>query len=160
MFQVGDKVFYPTQGGGIIQTIEKKEILGKAQVYYIVNILHKNMKVMIPVDNTNTLGIRPVVDPQKLDNVLTTFHDGETDTSCKDTQRHRVYMDKLKSGDIYEEAAIIRDLMRIGNKKKLGITDKNMLNTARQVLISEVELVKGISQEEASDLLDRTINIS
>lgn len=156
MFQVGDKVFYPTQGGGVIQRIEKKNVFGKTQAYYIINILHRNMQVMIPIDRTDRL--RPIVDCQELDKLFTTFHDGETDTSYKDNQRHRVYMTKLKSGDIYEGAEVIRDLVRISNRKKLGITDKNMLDTARQILISEVELVKGISEDEAASLLDGVIN--
>jgi CarD family transcriptional regulator len=159
MFQVGDKIFYPGQGGGVIQTIEEKKILGETQLYYTVNILHRNMQVMIPVNNTERLGIRPIVDPQELENVFTTFHDGETDTTCKDNQRQRKNMSKLKSGDIYEGAEVIRDLVRINHKKKLGTVEKNMLDTARQILISEVVLVKGIPQEQASALLDQIINL-
>jgi CarD family transcriptional regulator len=74
-------------------------------------------------------------------------------------QRHRVNMHKIKSGDIYEGAEVIRDLMRINNKKKLGMTEKNMLDNARQILISEVELVKGILQEQAAELIDRVITV-
>lgn len=158
MFQVGDKIFYPTQGGGIIQAIEEREVLGKAGMYYIVQILHRNMQVMIPVDKTDMLGIRPIVELEELDNVLSTFYDGETDTTSNDSQRQRKNMTKIKSGDIYEGAEVIRDLMRISSKKRLGMTDKNMLDAARQILISEVVLVKGIPQEQASELLDRFIN--
>lgn len=158
MFQIGDKIFYPAQGGGIIQDIQEKKILGETQLYYKVNIIHRNMQVLIPVDNTAKLGIRPVVDAQQLDSVFSTFHQGETDINFKDNQRHRIHMTKLKSGNIHEEVEIIRDLVRIGNKKKLGMTDKNMLDNARQILISEVVLVKDIPHEQASDLLDQIIN--
>lgn len=159
MFQIGDKIFYPMQGGCIITAIEERDILGETQLYYMMNILHRNMQVSIPVDKIETLGIRPVVKPDLLDDVLTTFHDGETDTSCRDNQRHRRDIGKLKSGDIYEGAEVIRDLIRIANRKKLGITDKNMLDNARQILLSEVVLVKNIPLEQASDLLDQVINI-
>ncbi|GBG55331.1 CarD family transcriptional regulator [bacterium BFN5] len=159
MFQIGDKIFYPMQGGCIILAIEEREILGETQLYYMMNIVHRNMQVSIPVDKIDQLGIRPIVNSDELENVLTTFHDGETDTSCRDNQRYRRDIIKLKSGDIYEGAEVIRDLIRISNKKKLGITDKNMLDNARQILISEVVLVKGIPLEQASDLLDQVINV-
>lgn len=159
MFQVGDKIFYPAQGGGIVENIEEKIILGKSQLYYSINILHRNMQVMIPIDKTEQLGIRPVVDPQKLEDVFTTFHDGETDTTGNDNQRDRRNLIKIKSGNIYEGAEVIRDLIRCNSKKKLGTTKKNMLDNARQILISEIVLVKDIPQEQAADLIDRIINI-
>ncbi len=160
MFQIGDKIFYPMQGGCVIMAIEEREILGETQQYYIMNILHRNMQVLIPVDKIQTLGIRNIVEPEQLDNVLTTFYDGETDTSCRDNQRYRRDINKLKTGDIYEGAEVIRDLMRISHKKKLGITDKNMLDNARQILLSEVMLVKGIELEQASDLLDQVLELN
>lgn len=160
MFQIGDKIFYPAQGGGVIQAIEEKKVLGETKLYYTINITQRNMQVMIPVDNTEKVGLRRIVDPQKLDHVLSTFHDGETDEACNDHQRDRTNMSKIKSGDIYEGAEVIRDLMRISTKKNLGVTKKNMLANARQILISEVVLVKGISLDQASDLLDRVINLS
>ncbi|BBB92007.1 MAG TPA: CarD family transcriptional regulator [Methylomusa anaerophila] len=160
MFRVGDKIFYPMHGGGIIEKIEEIEILGKTQLYYVANILHRNMQVKIPIDKTEKSGMRQIVDAEKLDDLLNTFHDGETDTSMNETQRHRKNLTKIKSGDISEEIEVIRDLVRINTKKKLGIADKNMLDNVRQILISEVVLVKGIPQEQAADLLDQIINVN
>ncbi len=159
MFQIGDKIFYPMHGGGIIERIEEKEIFGQTQLYYVVNIPHRNMQVMLPLDKTEKLGMRPVVDPAKLDAVLSTIHEGETDTAMNDTQRQRLNMTKIKSGDISEEVEVIRDLLRIKNKRKLGMADKNMLDNARQILISEVVLVKDIPHEQATHLLDKMFNI-
>ncbi|SMD03133.1 CarD family transcriptional regulator [Sporomusa malonica] len=159
MFQVGDKIFYPTQGGCTIQAIEEKEILGETVLYYTVNILHRKMLVQFPTSKTDRLKIRPIVDPDKLDNVLTTFFDGETELTTRDNQRIQRNLSKIKSGDIYEGAEVIRDLVRSNNKKKLGITEKNMMEDALQILISEVVLVKGITKQQASDLLDQIINI-
>ncbi|WP_371372894.1 CarD family transcriptional regulator [Sporomusa aerivorans] len=155
MFQIGDKIFYPMHGGGIIEKIEEKEVFGQTQLYYVVNIPHRNMQVMLPFDKTEKLGMRPVVDPDKLDAVLSSFHDGETDTAMNDTQRQRLNLSKIKSGNIHEEIEVIRDLLRIKTKRKLGMADKNMLDNARQILISEVVLVKGIPHDQASNLLDK-----
>lgn len=159
MFQIGNKIYYPVHGGGIIEAIEEKEIFGETQLYYVVSILYRNIQVMVPIDKTAQVGIRQIVDSEKLDNVLATFHDGETDTTVNGTQRHRANLHKIKSGDIYEGAEVIRDLVRINNKKKLGTTEKNMLDNARQILISEIALVKEISQEKATELIDRVINL-
>lgn len=160
MFQIGDKIFYPMHGGGIIEKIEEKEMFGQTQLYYVVNIPHRNMQVMLPLDKTEKLGMRPIVDPDKLDDVLSTFHSGETDTTpMNDTQRQRLNMSKIKSGDICEEVAVIRDLLRIKNKRKLGMADKNMLDNARQILISEVVLVKDIPHDQATHLLDEICDL-
>lgn len=159
MFQIGDKIFYPMQGGCVILAIEEKEVLGETQSYYNVNILHRHMQVSIPLDKTERLGIRRIVDAEKLADVFNTFHDGETDTSFKDSQRYRRDVNRLKSGDIYEGAEVIRDLVRVSNRKKLGVTDKNMLEYARQILLSEVALVKDIPLDQASELLDEVINM-
>lgn len=158
MFQIGDKIFYPMHGGGIIEKIEEKEIFGQTQLYYVVNIPHRNMQVMLPFDKTEKLGMRPIVDPDKLDALLNTVHDGEHEPVMNDTQRQRINLSKIKSGDICEEFEVIRDLLRIKTKRKLGMADKNMLDNVRQILISEVVLAKGIPHEQASHLLDKVFN--
>jgi CarD family transcriptional regulator len=159
MFQIGNKIFYPMHGGGIIEGIDEKEIFGKTQLYYVVNILHRKMKVMIPIDNMERLGLRQIVNSEKLDDMLTNFHDGETELVINDTQRHRRNMEKIKSGSIYEGAEVIRDLVRANSKKKLGIAEKKLLENALQILISEVVLIKEIPHDKAAELLDQVINL-
>lgn len=158
MFKIGDKIFYPFHGAGIIESIEEKEITGDKQLYYIMNILHKNMKVMIPQDKTDYHGIRMVVDTDTMEDVLTTFQIQE-EINVNHIQRHRVNMNKIKSGDIYEAAEVIRELVQISKKKNLGTEDRNTLNNAQQIFISEMVLVKDIEQEEAVDLLNNAMNV-
>lgn len=158
MFEIGDKVFYPMHGAGIIEAIEEKEILGNKQLYYIMSLPHKNMQVMLPKEKISSQGIRKVVDIDIMEDVLTSFHRGETDLTINHIQRHRINMSKIKSGDIYEGAEVIRDLVFISKTKNLGTEDRNILNNAQQILISELVLVKGIAQEQAADLLDQVIN--
>ncbi|HWR44245.1 CarD family transcriptional regulator [Sporomusa sp.] len=159
MFQVGDKIFYPTQGGCVIQAIEEKVVHGETLRYCTVNIPHRKMTVMFPTNNSDRLGIRPIVDSDKLDNLLNTFYDGESDTTIRDNRRIQKNISKIKSGDIYEGAEVIRDLVRSNNKKKLGLTEKNMMENALEILISEVVLVKGITKQQAATLLDQVINV-
>ncbi|ATW26158.1 CarD family transcriptional regulator [Candidatus Formimonas warabiya] len=154
MFQIGDKIFYPMHGAGVIEAIEEKEILGYKQLYYVMSI--KNMQVMFPMGSN--IGIRQIVDLEILEDALTTFSHEASDPIQNPVQRYRCNMNKLKSGDIYKGAQVIRDLTQIGKKRALAAGDKNMLDNARRVLTSELGLVKGIDQEEADDFLNKVIN--
>ncbi|MRG86336.1 CarD family transcriptional regulator [Salinibacillus xinjiangensis] len=158
MFNIGDKVFYPMHGAGIIEAIEEKEFTGEKQLYYIMKIPTQNMNVMIPKGKEEDLRLRKIVDSDKFDEIRTVFSDAETEENVHPNQRHRLYMDKIKSGDILEEAKVIRDLTRISKTKNLGTADKNMLTNAQQVLISELVMVKGIDENKAHEYLDQVIN--
>ena len=154
MFQIGDKVLYPMHGAGVIEAIEEREILGNKQLYYVMNI--RSMQVMFPMDSN--LGIRPIVDPDIIDDVIANFHHGESDSSLNPNQRYRRNMNKIRTGDIYQGAEVIRDLIRMGKKRALATGDKAMLDNAQQILISELILAKGIPQEQALDLFNEVIN--
>lgn len=156
MFQIGEKIVYPMHGAGVIRAIEEKEILGEKQLYYVLSI--RNMQVMFPFENSTDLGIRSVVGEDIMENLLNDINVGETDTSLNNTQRYRVNMTKMKSGNIYEGAQVIRDLVRISKKKALAAGDKVMLDNARHILVSELELVKGITLQQANDLLNQAVN--
>ncbi|AFM00973.1 MULTISPECIES: CarD family transcriptional regulator [Desulfitobacterium] len=161
MFQVGDKVLYPMYGAGIIDSIEEKEVLGVKGQYYLLNIPHVNMEIMIPVGKAEGLGIRQVVNSQVIDDVLRFFFEGDTDPIMFESN-NRFYRDinkkKMKSGDIYQESEIIRDLTRKGNLQKLGMEDNNMLHTAFQLVTSEIVQVKGIEMEKAVEILQSVID--
>jgi CarD family transcriptional regulator len=154
MFQVGDKIVYPMHGAGVIECIEEKEILGDRQLYFVMNL--KNMKVSFPMETD--LGIRQVVDSDILEDVLSAFNHGESNPILNPNQRYRSNMNKMRSGDIYEGAQVIRDLIRMGKKRALATGDKIMLDNARQILVSELVLVKGIELEQAVDMLNDVIN--
>ncbi|WP_368666302.1 CarD family transcriptional regulator [Ammoniphilus sp. CFH 90114] len=158
LFQIGDKVVYPMHGAGVIEAIEEKEILGERQLYYVLSMPLKNMQVMIPKAKTADLGLRQVVNSDILENVLKKINHGDLEPVSNPMQRHRINMTKMKSGDIYEGAEVIRDLMFLEKSKKLATGDKVMLDNARQILISEVVLVKGIAEEQAELLLNQVIN--
>lgn len=153
MFQIGDKIFYPTHGAGVIEAIEEKEFLGEIHLYYVFTMLLRKLQIMVPVEKISALGIRQVVNSDILENVLAVFNDGEPDFTLNAAQRHKVNMEKIKSGDIYEGSEVIRDLLLKSREKALGAGDKLMLDNAQQLLISELELVKGIATKQASDLL-------
>jgi CarD family transcriptional regulator len=159
MYSIGDKIFYPMHGAGVIEAIEEKEVLGEKRQYYIMNLSLGKLHVMIPTQKTTTLGVREIVNASVMENVLNLFSsNSDTETVVHPNQRYRNNMDKMKTGDIYEGARVIRDLSRISKKKSLGTSDKLMLNNARQILISELVLVNNMEEDQASSYLNEVIN--
>jgi CarD family transcriptional regulator len=157
LFQVGDKIMYPMHGAGVIQAKEEKEILGEKQYYYVINMSVGNLQVMIPVRKASDLGIRLITDLVVLDDILSKSAKEELDPSVKWNQRYRIYMNKMSTGDIHDGAEVIRDLAYRSKNKTLNFAEKGVLNQARQILISEVVLVKEITENQAVDLLDQMI---
>lgn len=155
LFQVGDKIFYPMHGAGTVKAIEEKEILGELQSYYVLNMTLSNMHVMIPAGNKSRSIVRDVVDTDTIHEALgVCYEEGVMPTVSIPQQKQRVYMSKLKSGDIYESAQLIRDLLYIEKEKKLNSHDKAILLQAQQLFISELSLVLDINQDEATYLFN------
>ncbi|QRG69486.1 CarD family transcriptional regulator [Brevibacillus choshinensis] len=158
MFQVGDKIFYPMHGAGIIEAMEEKEFLGEKHLYFVLHMLLKELDIMVPVEKMSALGIRAIVDGQTLEHVFAVFHAGEPDLSQNSAQRMKVNTEKLKSGNIYQGAEVVRDLQLISRNKVLGTSDRIMLDNAMLNLISEIELVCNLDRDEATELLRRMVS--
>lgn len=158
LFNVGDKVVYPMHGAGIIEAIEEKEILGEIKKYYIMRIPIGDMKVMIPMGSVDDIGLREVVDDEAIEQVLGILKNDQTIMSSNWNRRYRANLDKMKSGDIYEIADVVRNLMLRDQEKGLSTGERKMLDNAKQILISELVLAKELNQEEAFNLLDNIVS--
>lgn len=148
LFQIGDNIVYPMHGAGIIKAIEEKEISGKKQQYYVMEMLISNMQVMIPTGKILSSGIRPVTDIIALKHIIHIFQHGESDRLLPWKQRFKVNTDKMKTGKIQEGAEVVRDLIRMKKEKALNTSEKKMLDNAHEFLISELELIKGITENQ------------
>ncbi|MFC4798937.1 MULTISPECIES: CarD family transcriptional regulator [Neobacillus] len=157
MFQVGDCIVYPMQGAGVIEAIEVKEIQGEKQQYYIINMRINKMQVMIPIAKVEKSRIRLATDLITLENVLDIFYHGVTDTTLSMKERYKINLEKLKSGNIQEGAEVVRDLMRINKNKSLNSSEKQMLESARRIFISELGLIRGITENQAIDLINNKV---
>ncbi|CCQ94262.1 conserved hypothetical protein [[Clostridium] ultunense Esp] len=158
MFNIGDKVVYPMHGAGIIEGIEEKEILGEKRKYYIMRMPIGDMKVMIPVDNVDEIGIREIINNDDLEKVLNILRGDRTKMPQNWNRRYRINMEKIKSGDIFEIASVVRNLMLRDAEKSLSTGERKMLNSAKQMLISEIVLVVNYDQEETERLIDEAVN--
>ncbi|MFB6729996.1 CarD family transcriptional regulator [Bacillus mobilis] len=158
LFQIGDKIVYPMNGAGVIEAIEEKEILGTIRQYCVIRIISKDMQVMLPMDQLQKSGIRYIVDKGTLDGILLDFQSGESDTSLSWKQRYTMNMEKMKNGNLQDSAEVVRDLLRRNKERALNASEKQMLDNARKMMISEVALVQNVSEHQATEFLQDTIN--
>jgi len=148
MFQIGDNIVYPMHGAGIIEAIEEKEFLDEKQQYYVIKMSISNMTVMIPTRKILSSSIRPVTDILALKRIIHIFQHGESDRLLPWKQRYQVNTNKIKTGEIQEGAEVVRDLMRMKKEKALNSSEKKMLDHAYEFLISELEVIKGITENQ------------
>jgi CarD family transcriptional regulator len=154
MFKIGDKVVYPMHGAGVIEAIEEKEVLGQMRQYYIMRLPIGDMKVMIPLDNVSEVGLRGVINEEGIQQVLTILQDKKSTMQTSWNRRYRANMEKIKSGDIFEVAEVVRNLVLRDKEKGLSTGEKKMLENARQILISELVLAKNARKEQVQLLIE------
>ena len=157
MFQVGDNIAYPMHGAGTITLIDEKEVLGETHKYYHVTLPYSKMTVMIPVDNSDRIGVREIIGQEQIQGVLDVL---ESDTDPMPTnwnRRFRENTEKRKTGIIYTVAGVVRNLVRSDRTKKLSTGEKKLLSNAKQILESELVLAGGYTLEDADELVESHI---
>ena len=159
MFNIGDKIVYPMHGAGTIDSIEEKDVLGEKQSYYILK-MPGEVKVMVPIAKAEQVGVRSIIDKGSADKVFEVLEHDETEMNKNWNKRYRDNMDKLKSGDIYEIADVVRNLSFKQKEKGLSTGEKKMLSNAKQILVSELVLAEHATQDEVEELINNKIDIS
>lgn len=152
-FNVGDHAVYPGHGVGQVVSIESKEILGRKQSFYSVKIIDTGMKIMIPEGNVDSVGLRPIISKTEAGDVIGILKQKEVKIDNQTwNRRYREYMEKIKTGSVYEIAEVLRDLYLLKVDKELSFGERKMLDTARGLLLKELSLATSMeelhSQEE------------
>ena len=150
MFKIGDLAVYPAQGVGIIERIEQRKISGCQVDFFVMRILENNMIIMIPSSNVANVGLRQIIDRKEVSKVFSILkaRDICVDDNQTWNRRYRDYMEKIKSGSVYEVAEVYRDLTNIQQDKELSFGERKMLDTARSLLIKEISLAKNMKEED------------
>lgn len=159
MFNVGDKVVYPMHGAGTIEGIEEKDILGEKQAYYIIK-MPGEVKVMVPTAKAEGIGVRDIIDKETAGKVFKVLETDSTQMDMNWNKRYRDNMEKMKSGDAYEIADVVRNLSFKQKEKGLSTGEKKMLNNAKQILVSELVLTEHATQDEIENIVENKINNS
>jgi CarD family transcriptional regulator len=159
VFNIGDKVVYPMHGAGIIQDIEEKNILGEKTAYYIIK-MPGEVKVMVPTAKAEEIGMRNIIDGETASKVFQVLETDSTEMSLNWNKRYRDNMEKMKSGDIYEVADVVRNLSFKQKERGLSTGEKKMLLNAKQILVSELTLAENAQKEAIEELVDSKIDKS
>ena len=148
-FKVGDKAVYPAQGVAEVIRIEEKDIAGSRQCFYVLRILDTDRKIMVPVTNAGAVGLRQIISEMEIREIFDILRER---TLAFDNQtwnrRYRGFMDKIKTGSIYDVAEVLRDLYRLKTDKQLSFGERRMLDTARTLIVKEIAIARAQTEEQ------------
>lgn len=157
MFKIGDKIVYPMHGAGVIEDLEIKEVLGERREYYILRMPIGDMKVMVPVENIEDVGVRDIISKEEIETVFSILKDKKSKMPDNWNRRYRSNLDLIKTGDINQIAEVVRNLSILDKEKGLSTGERKMLNDAKKILYSELVLASSLSVDEIEKLVDDAI---
>lgn len=157
MFKIGDKIVYPMHGAGVIEDLEIKEVLGERREYYILRMPIGDMKVMVPVENIEEVGVRDIITKEEIKDVFEILEDRKSKMPDNWNRRYRSNLDLIKTGDINQIAEVVRNLSLLDKEKGLSTGERKMLNDAKKILYSELVLASNLSVAEIEKLVDQAI---
>ncbi len=158
MFKQGDKISYPMHGAGFIESIEEKNFLDEKRSYYVLKFSEGDIKVNVPVESAERSGLRKIITRDECNRVFESFRDfDDIDESSNWNRRNRENLEKMKSGNVFEIAAVIKSLLKREVKKSLSSSEKKMLGTSMQILVSELALASNKKDEEVKNLITKML---
>jgi len=157
MFKVGDKVVYPMHGAGVIEAIEEKEVLGTKRKYYIMRFPMGDVKVMLPLESEQAVGLRGVIDEKDVQKVIKILKKEQDGDFTNWNHRYRANLEKMRSGSIFEVAEVVSILARREHDKGLSTGERKMLENAREILISELALARNYEKKQVETMLEKLL---
>ncbi len=156
MFKVHDLAVYPAHGVGIIERIESQEISGCRQDFYVMRILDNDMIIMIPTVNVQMVGLREIIDQCDVPKLYTILKERNTIVDNQTwNRRYRDYMEKIKTGSVFEVAEVYRDLLMLKVSKELSFGERKMLDTAKNLLVKEISLARQVAEDQVEKDLEQ-----
>ena len=156
MFKVGDKAVYPAHGVGVVEKIENKEISGDKQDFYIIRLLGNDMTIMIPQESAEDVGLREVIARKDVPEVYKILKKKRVKFNSQTwNRRHREYMEKIRTGSVFEIAEVLRDLYLLKLDKDLSFGERKVLDTARTLLIKELSIAKNTKEERIEKEIEK-----
>lgn len=156
-FQIGDKVVYPNHGVGVIEQISSRTIGPIVQKFYLLKIKASSLKVEVPFNNVDAVGLRPVVKNGEINKILSFLMDGKCDNHQDWKYRFKENSDKMRTGSLLEVAIVLKSLLFLAKEKPLSFREKKMLDRARYLLVTELAMVKNSEETEIEDLLNKAL---
>ena len=157
MFDVGDKVVYPHHGAAVVVSREQRDFNGESREYLVLKLAYGDLTLKVPADNTDEVGLREVINDEEVEEVFAVLRKKEARMPANWSRRYKNHVEKLKSGDIYQVAEVVRNLSIRDKDKGLSAGEKRMLTNARRILVSELTFAIGVSEEEAEVRLNAAL---
>lgn len=158
MFMAGDKISYPMHGAGVIEAIEEQHLFNEYRRYYILKFSEGDIKVHVPVETAQKAGLRRIISSDEYDRVIESFGvEDDAEESTNWNRRNRENLEKMKSGNVFQIATVIKSLMKREEKKVLSSSEKKMLGTSMQILVSELALASDQRDEEVRKTIARML---
>ena len=156
MFLAGDMAVYPAHGVGVIESIETQTVAGMNHSFYVMKIIENDMKIMIPTRNSANVGLRAIIDKTEVEKVMVILRDRDISISAQTwNRRYRDYMEKIKTGSIFEVAVVLRDLFLLSVDKELSYGERKMMDTAKNLLVKEISLARDIDETKTADQIEK-----
>jgi CarD family transcriptional regulator len=157
VFDIGDKVVYPHHGAAIVEGREVKEAFGQEREYLVLRLAYGDLTLMVPADNTEGVGLREVINDEEVEEVFAVLRKKEARMPTNWSRRYKNHSEKLRSGDIYQVAEVVRNLSIRDKDKGLSAGEKRMLSRARTILVSELTFALDVDEAEAERRLDEIL---
>lgn len=157
-FAVGDKAVYPSQGVAEVLGIEHKEIFGTIQRFYVLRVLESDNRILVPIDKSDQVGLRRVAGKEEIGEVMQILREKEVQLDRQTwNRRYRGFMEKIRSGSLFEVAEVFRDLYRLKVMKPLSFGERRMLDTARGLIVQELSVAQAQDEANVEQQLDRLL---
>lgn len=155
-FKVGDKAVYPAQGVAEVVSIEEKDIAGNRQRFYVLRLLDTDRKIMVPVNNARNVGLRPPISETEVREIFAILKERAIAFDNQTwNRRYRGFMDKIKTGSVFDVAEVMRDLYRLKTEKPLSYGEKRMLDTARALIVKEIAVSRRKTEEQVTAQIEK-----
>ena len=143
MFKVGESAVYPAHGIAIIKRIDERQVAGKTKRFYVLQVLENQMTIMVPTDNAEAVGLRSIISDEDVLKVysILKMRDVKIDQTTWN-RRYRDYMEKIKTGSIYEISEVLRDLFLLRHSKDLSFGERKMLDQAKALIVKELSIAR------------------
>lgn len=157
-FVIGDKAVYPSQGVAEVVGIEQKEISGKIQRFYVLRVLESDNRIMVPTDKSGQVGLRRIAGEEEIDEVRQILREKEVHVDRQTwNRRYRGFMEKIRSGSLFEVAEVFRDLYRLKGLKPLSFGERRMLDTARGLIVQELSVARAEDEHKIEQELNQLL---
>lgn len=159
MYTIGDRVLYPMHGAGVITSVEERDILGESKKYFVMQMPVNDIEVLIPVESLERIGVRDIISNDQAEDVLRDFKEYNIEFNNNWNKRYRENMSKIRSGNIYEVAHVVKTLMVRDRDKGLSAGERKMLVSAKRIMVSELILATHTEEATIENEIEKIIEV-